>query len=77
MVDVLDLADPQHMVAGAVHVDDPADEMRQRILEQRRRWGDVHQYGVQANARTMDAFQDYNVEQGMTARKLAPVAGPQ
>ncbi|HLG70822.1 MAG TPA: PhnD/SsuA/transferrin family substrate-binding protein [Chloroflexota bacterium] len=46
--------------------------LRERILEQRRKWGDVHQYGVKANARTMDVFQEYNVEQGMTARKLAP-----
>ncbi len=45
--------------------------LRERVLEQRRRWGDVHQYGVAANARTMEVFQQYNLEQGMIGRPLA------
>src|SRR5581483_1940246 len=46
--------------------------LRERILEQRGRWGDVHQYGLRANQKTMDVFQDYNLEQGMIGRRLAP-----
>lgn len=46
--------------------------LRERILEHRRRWGDVHQYGVAANRATMDMFVQFNVEQGMIGQGLSP-----
>jgi 4,5-dihydroxyphthalate decarboxylase len=45
--------------------------LRERILEGRRAWGDVFKYGVAANKPTMDVFLNYNLEQGMIARRLA------
>jgi 4,5-dihydroxyphthalate decarboxylase len=39
--------------------------LRERMLEQRQRWGDPFKYGLAANKGTIDAFIGYNLEQGM------------
>lgn len=43
--------------------------LRERLKEQRERWGDPFKYGIQANKSTLDTFIDYNVEQGMVQSK--------
>ena len=45
--------------------------LRERLKEQRERWGDPFKYGLRANRSTLDAFVDYNVEQGMVRSRLA------
>jgi 4,5-dihydroxyphthalate decarboxylase len=45
---------------------------RERYLEAAAKWGDVFKYGVKANQATMDAFLEYNLEQGMISKRLAP-----
>lgn len=45
--------------------------LRERMLEQRERWGDPFQYGLAANENTMDTFIRYNVEQGMIRGPVA------
>jgi 4,5-dihydroxyphthalate decarboxylase len=44
--------------------------LRERLLEQRARWGDPFAYGLAANRATMDTFARYNVEQGMIRAPL-------
>lgn len=39
--------------------------LRERMKEQMAEWGDPFGYGIAANARTIDTFVQYNVEQGM------------
>jgi len=39
--------------------------MRERLEEQLRDWGDLFPYGVTANKVTIDTYNDYTVEQGM------------
>jgi 4,5-dihydroxyphthalate decarboxylase len=44
--------------------------LRERMKEQMKTWGDPWKYGVKANKTTIDAFIEYNVEQGMI--RVAP-----
>jgi len=39
--------------------------LREKMKEQTAAWGDPWKYGIQANKTTIDAFINYNVEQGM------------
>jgi hypothetical protein len=39
---------------------------RERLLEQRERWGAPFQCGITPNKSGIDAFLEFNVEQGMT-----------
>jgi 4,5-dihydroxyphthalate decarboxylase len=39
--------------------------LRERLKEQRERWGDPWKYGIKANRQTIDTFIRYNYEQGM------------
>jgi 4,5-dihydroxyphthalate decarboxylase len=43
--------------------------LRERLKEQLETWGDPWKYGLKANNTTIDAFIDYNVEQGMIRAK--------
>jgi 4,5-dihydroxyphthalate decarboxylase len=45
--------------------------LRERAKEQFARWGDPWKYGIRANRSTIDAFADYNYEQGMTQSRLS------
>jgi 4,5-dihydroxyphthalate decarboxylase len=45
--------------------------LRERMLEQRERWGDPFAYGMAANKNALDTFMRYNVEQGMIRAPLA------
>jgi len=45
--------------------------LRERAKEQFARWGDPWKYGIRANRSTIDAFADYNYEQGMTRSRLS------
>lgn len=44
--------------------------LRERLLEQFNGWGDPWRYGVKANKNEIDAFLQYNAEQGMTGSVL-------
>lgn len=44
---------------------------RERMLEQKRRWGDPFKYGIKANRSTMDTFIQYNYEQGLIRSPLS------
>lgn len=44
--------------------------LREHLLEQQRTWGDPWQYGLRANARTIETFARYNQRQGMTRSTL-------
>lgn len=44
---------------------------REWLQEQMARWGDAFRYGITANRATIDAFLDYNHEQGMTRNRLS------
>ncbi len=45
--------------------------MREKLLDQIREWGDVHQHGIAANRNAIDSFLEYNHEQGLTATRLS------
>jgi len=42
--------------------------LRERMKEQMKTWGDPWKYGIEANKTTIDAFIEYNIEQGMIRR---------
>jgi 4,5-dihydroxyphthalate decarboxylase len=44
--------------------------LRERLKEQRERWGDPWKYGIKANRQTIDTFIRYNYEQGMIKDRL-------
>ncbi|HEU4343484.1 MAG TPA: hypothetical protein VFU31_18195, partial [Candidatus Binatia bacterium] len=44
--------------------------LRERLKEQRERWGDPWRYGIKANKQTIDTFIQYNHEQGMIREPL-------
>ena len=44
--------------------------LRERLKEQRERWGDPWEYGIKANQQTIDTFIRYNYEQGMIKQPL-------
>ncbi len=43
---------------------------RERLLEQKERWGDPFKHGIEANRSTLDAYLKYNVDQGMIGRAM-------
>jgi 4,5-dihydroxyphthalate decarboxylase len=45
--------------------------LRERMKEQRQRWGDPWKYGIKANKSTIDALIGYNHEQGMIRSELS------
>jgi 4,5-dihydroxyphthalate decarboxylase len=45
--------------------------LRERLTEQRERWGDPWKYGIKANRRTLDTFIRYNHAQGMIKEPLS------
>lgn len=45
--------------------------LRERMKEQIERWGDPWKYGIRANRSTIDAFVQYNLEQGMIRSSLS------
>jgi 4,5-dihydroxyphthalate decarboxylase len=45
--------------------------LRERLQEQRERWGDPWKYGIKANRQTIDTFIRYNYEQGMIKGPLS------
>ena len=44
---------------------------RELVVEQEKLWGDPWVYGVKEDMGTLDAFLTYNVEQGLTSRRLS------
>jgi 4,5-dihydroxyphthalate decarboxylase len=44
---------------------------RMAFQQQLREWGDVWRHGISANRNTIDAFLDYNFEQGLTKSRLS------
>jgi 4,5-dihydroxyphthalate decarboxylase len=44
--------------------------LRERLKEQRERWGDPWKYGIKPNKQTIDTFIKYNYEQGMIKAPL-------
>jgi 4,5-dihydroxyphthalate decarboxylase len=44
--------------------------LRERMKEQQAKWGDPWRNGVRANRAEIDAFVDYNYEQGLTRQRL-------
>jgi 4,5-dihydroxyphthalate decarboxylase len=45
--------------------------LRERLVEQMRDWGDVFKYGITANRSTIDAFAEYNDEQGSVQHRFS------
>jgi len=44
--------------------------LRERLKEQMERWGDPWKYGYKANQYTMETFNRYNYEQGLTRSNI-------
>jgi 4,5-dihydroxyphthalate decarboxylase len=48
--------------------------LRERMKEQLAGWGDPWKHGFKANGKTLETFNRYNFEQGLTRSNLTPEA---